>query len=129
MFNHIEKNLIKDEKIEFKTNCHWIIFCNIWWVIGFFFLFPFTIPIAILKMLTSEFAITSKRVIMKTGILSINTFELNLTKIESINVTQSFLGKSLDYGTITFIGTGGSKEKFHKVSNPMEFRRKFQELS
>ena len=85
MFNHIEKNLIKDEKIEFKTNCHWIIFCNIWWVIGFFFLFPFTIPIAILKMLTSEFAITSKRVIMKTGILSINTFELNLTKIESIN--------------------------------------------
>lgn len=77
----------------------------------------------------SEFAITTKRVIMKTGVLSSNTFEMNLNKIESVNVNQGILGKMLDYGTITFIGTRSTRETFYHVSKPMEFRRKFQELS
>lgn len=122
MGKYIEKHLIKDERVEFETKYHWIIFINI----GSILIFP--LIIRIIKMISSEFAITTKRVIMKTGLINTNTFELNLSKIESVNVNQSILGKILNYGTITFIGTGATKEIFFKVSNPMEFRKRFQEL-
>ena len=57
----------------------------------------------------------------------IKTLEMNLTKIESVNVDQSILGRILGYGTITIIGTGGTRESFHDISSPLLFRRKFQE--
>ena len=77
----------------------------------------------------SEFGITNKRLIIKTGILSRKTLELNLSKIESVNVNQSIFGRILGYGSIGVIGTGGTKEYFISIKNPLEFRRKFQELS
>jgi uncharacterized membrane protein YdbT with pleckstrin-like domain len=123
MGKYIEEHLIKDEKIEFETKFHWIIFINIWVIL--------VVPViaSFIKYISSEFAITSKRVIMKTGLVNSNTFEMNLSKIESVNVNQSILGKMLDYGTVTFIGTGSTRETFNYVSKPMEFRRKFQELT
>ena len=39
------------------------------------------------------------------------------------------LGRILGYGSIGVIGTGGTKEYFISIKNPLEFRRKFQELS
>jgi hypothetical protein len=32
----------------------------------------------------------------------------------------------LGYGTITVVGTGGTKEAFRLISNPLEFRRQVQ---
>ena len=54
---------------------------------------------------------------------------MNLTKIESVNVDQSILGRILGYGTIGIIGTGGTKEQFNDIRKPLTFRKKFQELS
>ena len=69
-----------------------------------------------------------KRQIIKVGFISRRTLEMNLNKIESVNVDQSFWGRIFGYGTIVVIGTGGTKEPFAGISNPMAFRRKFQEL-
>ena len=76
-----------------------------------------------------EFAVTNKRVIVKTGLISRRTLEMNLSKIESVNVDQSIMGRILGYGTITIIGTGGTRESFPKIAEPLLFRKKFQELS
>jgi len=76
---------------------------------------------------TSEFAITNKRVIMKVGLIRRKALEMNLSKIESVNVDQTIMGRILGYGTITIIGTGGTRESFASISKPMEFRRVFQE--
>ena len=54
---------------------------------------------------------------------------MNLSKIESVNIDQSILGRILGYGTIHIIGTGGTKEAFPQIQKPLEFRKKFQELS
>ena len=122
MGNYIQENLIKDEQIEFETTYHWIIFCNLRAV--------FTLFIApMLDRYSDEFAITNKRIIVKTGLISRKTLEMNLSKIESVNVDQSILGRMLGYGTIRIIGTGGTREEFPNISNPIEFRKKFQELS
>ena len=81
----------------------------------------------LIKQSTSEFVITNKRIIIKTGFISRKTLEMNLNKIESVNVDQGIWGRILGYGTITIIGTGGTRESFHDISSPLLFRRKFQE--
>lgn len=90
----------------------------------------FTLFIApIIDRYTDEFAVTNRRVIVKTGLISRKTLEMNLSKIESVNVDQSIFGRLLGYGTITIIGTGGIRESFPNISEPILFRKKFQELS
>lgn len=83
----------------------------------------------IIDKYTDEFAITNKRVIIKTGLISRKTFEMNHSKIESVNVEQGVLGRLLGYGTIRVVGSGGTKEAFSKIQNPLVFRKKFQEMS
>jgi uncharacterized membrane protein YdbT with pleckstrin-like domain len=124
MGKYIDNNLIKDEYIVYETNYHWILYFN--------HLISSVITLGIYPYLVSkfsEFGITNKRLIIKTGILSRRTLELNLSKIESVNVNQSILGRILGYGSIGVIGTGGTKEYFVSIKNPLEFRRKFQELT
>jgi uncharacterized membrane protein YdbT with pleckstrin-like domain len=82
---------------------------------------------AFVRMATSEFAITNKRVIVKTGFLRRSTIELLLSKIESINVNQTFAGRLLNYGTIIITGTGTTHEPLYNIANPLDFRRQIQQ--
>ena len=75
---------------------------------------------------SSEFAVTDKRVIIKTGFVQRRTLETMLGKVEGIGVDQTLFGRLLDYGTITVTGTGGTKEPFKNIAAPLEFRRQVQ---
>ncbi len=122
MGNYVDNNLIKDEQVVYETQYHWKIF--------FTFKGLFTLFIApALDRWADEFVVTNKRVIVKTGLISRRTLEMNLNKIESVNVDQSVMGRLLNYGTITIIGTGGTKESFTNIAHAVEFRKKFQEVS
>ena len=48
----------------------------------------------------TEFAVTDRRVIYKRGFISRHTDEMNMDKVESVDVDQSILGRLLDYGTV-----------------------------
>lgn len=122
MGKYVDNNLIKEESVVFETTYHWIIFCNLRAVLTLFIA-------PIIDKYTDEFAITNKRVIIKTGLISRRTFEMNHSKIESVNVDQGIIGRMLGYGTIRIVGSGGTKETFPKILNPLEFRKKFQEFS
>lgn len=76
---------------------------------------------------TSEYGITNKRVIVKVGFIQRRTLEILLPRIESIQVFQSVLGRILNYGTIVISGTGGSRDAFQNMPNPMLFHRIAQE--
>lgn len=75
----------------------------------------------------TEMAVTNKRVIIKSGILNRKTFELLLSKVESIGVNEGVLGRMLGYGTVVVRGTGGTPEPFDRVAHPLEFRRQVQQ--
>lgn len=122
MSNYIENNLLRDETVIYKTTYHSIIY---WRLTGILSLFI----IPILEMKNDEFAITNKRVIIKTGWISRSIFEINHSKIESVNVDQSILGRIFNYGSINIIGSGGTKGIFHTIKNPFVFRSKIQEFS
>mgnify|MGYP003575375673 CR=1 FL=1 len=81
---------------------------------------------AYISYTSSEFAVTNKRVIIKTGWIQRNTLETLLGKIEAISVDQSVLGRFLGYGTITITGTGGTEERFQNIADPLDFRRQVQ---
>ena len=75
---------------------------------------------------TSEFAITNRRVLIKIGWLRRKSLELLLQKVESVSVDQSMMGRMLNFGNITVRGTGGSRERFVNIAEPLEFRRQVQ---
>ena len=122
MGSYVNNNLIKDETVVYETKYHFKIFFTLQ------SLFTLFIVPAILRW-TDEFVITNKRIICKTGIFSRRTLEMNLNKIESVNIDQSIFGRMLGYGTITIIGTGGTKESFPDIADAVEFRKRFQEVS
>lgn len=75
------------------------------------------------KSKSSEFAVTNKRVIIKVGTMQRHTLEVLLQRVEGVGVDQGVLGSMLGFGSITVSGTGGSKEGFDHIADPLEFRR------
>ncbi|PQA53002.1 PH domain-containing protein [Siphonobacter curvatus] len=120
MGSYVNNHLIKDEQVVFETTYHWTIFFT--WAS----LFTLTIA-AWIKRSSDEFVITNKRLVIKTGFISRETIELNLNKVESIQVDQSIWGRMLGFGTVSIHGTGETRQVFTRISDPLEFRRKYQE--
>jgi uncharacterized membrane protein YdbT with pleckstrin-like domain len=75
----------------------------------------------------TEMAVTTRRVVIKTGIASRKTIEMMLNKVESIEVSETAMGRFLGYGSIVVIGTGGTPEPFHKMAHPLQFRSQVQQ--
>jgi len=77
---------------------------------------------ALVRRLSTELAVTDRRVIYKSGVLARHTLEMNRSKVESVDVDQSLLGRLLGFGTIIVRGTGGSLEPIRMIGDPLTFR-------
>ena len=77
---------------------------------------------ALIRRTTTELAITDRRVIYKAGLLRRYTIEINRSKVETVGVNQSVLGRMLGFGTVTVRGTGGSFEPIPFIADPLAFR-------
>ena len=144
MASYVESALLPGEVVAYETRLHWVVYTSGCLIValGFVLLAIPAIPVQIgilafvvgigglisaqITRSTSEFAVTNRRVIVKTGWLSRRTMEMNLSKIESIDVDQSIVSRVLGYGRITVVGTGATREPFERIANPMEFRRAVQ---
>ena len=77
---------------------------------------------ALIRRATTELAVTDRRVIFKTGVLQRHSMEINRSKVETVGVDQSILGRLLGYGTVVVRGTGGSFEPIAYIGDPLTFR-------
>ena len=77
---------------------------------------------AAIRRHSTELAVTDHRIIYKTGVFSRHTMEMNRTKVESVDVDQSFFGRIFGYGTILVRGTGGSLEPLPNIQDPLTLR-------
>lgn len=75
----------------------------------------------------TEMAVTNRRVLIKTGMTSRRTVDMMLSRVESIGVEETTLGRLLGYGSVVVRGTGGTPEPFEMISHPQEFRRAVQQ--
>ena len=67
----------------------------------------------------TEIAVTNRRVIYKRGLISRRTAEMHMDKIETVEVNQSILGRILNYGRVTIMGTGMGVESFGEMDEPI----------
>jgi uncharacterized membrane protein YdbT with pleckstrin-like domain len=95
----------------------WLLLAALCFVVGVIWLFW-----AWFEQWTTEFEITDRRVVHKRGFIRRQTVEMNMDKIESVDVNQTVLGRILDYGDIIIKGTGTELAPFHRVGAPIEFR-------
>jgi uncharacterized membrane protein YdbT with pleckstrin-like domain len=70
----------------------------------------------------TEIAVTNKRIILKRGFIRRHTIEMNMDKVESVDVDQSLLGRLFNYGDVTVRGVGTGFEPLRMVDDPLRFR-------
>ncbi|MBP5399159.1 MAG: PH domain-containing protein [Alphaproteobacteria bacterium] len=157
MENYVEGSMAKDEVMQVRAKFHWLVWLKFyvsllfWGIVvllcgytgikmyfednGFlssvFLLIALLALIYILwvflKLKFTEMACTNKRIIYKTGVISLKTAEIKVDKIESIQIEQTFWGRIFGCGNIIFSGTGTAKVKFYDVSNPWQIKTRIEE--
>tara|TARA_Y100001970_G_scaffold196252_1_gene238616 strand:- start:3031 stop:3480 length:450 start_codon:yes stop_codon:yes gene_type:complete len=144
--SYVEKTLTSGESVEQFIKYHWwyltypallISFGFIGLVVDNIFIFYLAIALIIYSILelivraiirlSTEQALTNKRVFRKTGLISRNTDELVLEKIETVAVNQSVFERILNFGDIEFTGTGGVYIRFEYVPDPTAVKRDFEQ--
>jgi uncharacterized membrane protein YdbT with pleckstrin-like domain len=75
-----------------------------------------------LRRWTTEIAVTDRRVIFKRGLIRRHTIEMNMQKVESVDVDQSLIGRICNYGNVTIRGTGSSFETLRTIDSPLRLR-------
>lgn len=154
--SYIQSTLIKDEEIILAPQVHPIVYWNPLISIGVLILFLGIIgsmdssgetwstigSVILLLFLVGlfwhffnkwyyknvEMAVTNKRVVAKTGIISVHSEELQWNRIESIEIRQGILGRIFGYGNVHFTGTGTSSVLFRYVQDPWAVKAKSAEI-
>ncbi len=146
--SYVRKVLLPGEQVVYETGLHWLVYGRAIFVfliavalavaavyapsdaapllqimaallvlLGLFFILA-----AALRRASTELAVTDQRVVFKRGIIARHTIEMNRSKVESVDVDQSLLGRVFGYGTVLLRGTGGSLEPMAMVGDPLTFR-------
>lgn len=148
--SYIDGHLMPDEMVASRKRLHWIIF----WkplvlvlsalgimALGAIFESQVVVYIGLavlaiaavwggmvlVRYVTTEFAVTNKRLIRKEGVLSHTSRELHLSKLESVQVEQTLIGRMLGFGTMIVSGTGGLHHEFELIPHPLRFREVVQQ--
>jgi len=137
----IEKSLMPNETIIVSTELHWIIF--FWPLILTLFLITFMfkqhymfllnyaalalivyfLGSVFIQYVTTYYVLTTKRVIIKRGLLFVKSWDITIPRIESVQLQQSFIGKMFDYGDLVINGIGGDSIVFLTMEDPLTFRK------
>ena len=83
----------------------------------------FVLGMVYVRYRSTEIAVTNRRIVVKLGFISRRTVEINITKIESVQVAQGILGRLFDFGTLVIAGTGTTHEPLQGIGDPIGFRR------
>jgi len=70
----------------------------------------------------TEIVVTDRRVIYKRGLIARHTVEMNVSKIETVDVEQGLGGRIWGYGTLLIRGTGAGFEPLVGVGSPLRIR-------
>lgn len=139
-----------DETVVFQTRLHWMVFAPWIFIAGVILSALFFVPltpvniyvikiiagmfllralVATIYYFTSEFGLTSKRVLGKTGLITIRSLDILLLKVEAVKLEQGVVGRIFNFGDLIVSGTGGTKHTLRKVPEPLRIRNIIQKLA
>lgn len=73
------------------------------------------------------FSVTDYRLIYRVGFISRDSRDLLLHNIDYVRVEQTILGRLLNYGTMTVVGSANIAVKMAPLRDPLACRKKLQE--
>ena len=145
--SYVESNLMSEEHVVYTAKVHWcvfipgLVFLALWlmqvaavgiqdnpMVFIFFYVAGFFLVRAQLTRMTTELAVTTKRVITKFGVIRHHSIELNLSKVESFEVVQGIFGRMFGCGTIIVNGSGGVRTSIKNIAGAVNFHRNAVEV-
>ena len=144
---YVDRTLRPGEAVIVRARLHWIVYAPAiaMVVLGLMLLFiggdaqifapipifaaPFLAGLAWLYRATTEIAATSRRFIVKRGMLRRNVIEIQAWQIESVTIDQSIWGRVFNFGTLIVGGTGMASDAIYRVARPMELRHAVDEIS
>lgn len=143
---YIENNLLPGETVAYKAKIHWIYYLSSyvlmilgiafiiigasvngnkqpWYILAAvsFFWGVIQLGVRLLKKIATEYAVTNRRVILKSGLLHREALDLVLAKCEGLRITQSLMGQLFNYGSI-LVTTGEVTNSFDFIAKPSQFR-------
>ena len=143
---YIDNILQPGETVAYTTTLHWIVYLPAigLWLLGVLALVFGALagPVALLasttcavvglalalrawfRRWTTEIDVTDRRIVYKRGFIRRHTVEMNMDKVESVDVDQTILGRLFNYGDITIRGTGVGLEPLLNIDSPLEFRNR-----
>lgn len=123
---YTEATLAPDERIVARARFHWLQWTS---AIGLFVLLGWMIIPLIwvsppfIRMATTELTVTTRRLILKSGWLTLTANETPLEAIESVHVHQTMLQRILGMGTIIVHGAGGGELASPVIADVVPFRQ------
>jgi uncharacterized membrane protein YdbT with pleckstrin-like domain len=78
--------------------------------------------VELVRMNTTQMAVTNRRVLLKRGFFVVRLDELTLGSIEGSHIHQSIFGRMFGYGRLTLQGRGDTHLQFPTMDGPSRFR-------
>lgn len=130
---YIEESLSSNEQVVEIFRLHGFAYLPVvGWAILAIPTFGITLPIAIyvyLKLKFTEQGVTSKRIILKTGIISRISEEMKISSVETVEIKQGVLGRLFGFGNLEITGRGSSDLVFRNIDNPMAVKRSIESVN
>lgn len=123
--SYIDRRLADGETVVRRGYFHWtqklapwlaLIFLG-WLVIGVFVWIG-----ELFRLGTTEFVVTNRRVILKTGLFNVKVDEMNLASLEGGHIDQNILGRIFGFGRLTISGRGEMSIGYPTMAHPSAFR-------
>lgn len=132
MRTYFESRLYEGETIRRVGRFHWISHLKAWLWLIFLGIVIVGIVMFIIKQIrihTTDFVVTDRRVMMKKGLLTADVEEITLEAIEGSHIYQSLLGRIFNYGSLRIAGRGETEICFPIMAQPGEFRAAAEKAS
>jgi uncharacterized membrane protein YdbT with pleckstrin-like domain len=94
--------------------------------IASFLVFIFGVLVFSKKMVaqaTTEIAVTNARIIFKRGLIARYVGEINIDRIEGVNILQSIFGRIFNFGRLAVRGMGIGEVVLPPIADPIAFRQ------
>lgn len=119
MAGYIEKRLYDGEILRYRGQFHWLSHFRAWLALIVLGVVIFGIVFFIseqIRMRTTEFAVTDRRVVLKKGLFSADVQKITLDSIEGSSIRQGL------FGHLSINGRGETHIAFPVMAHPATFR-------
>ncbi|MEO0982039.1 MAG: PH domain-containing protein [Pseudomonadota bacterium] len=127
---YIDRQIADSEVIVHRGGYHWFHHAQAWAaliLLGVFIIGIVIFAVIMIRIATTDFVVTDRRLILKRGFLAIEVESLALEAVETVRLHESVLGRLLAFGQLTVHGQGDEEIVLPVMARPSAFSAALEE--